>query len=241
MSTAAQKCAHSASSSDEDGVAFLGPVPSTPDRRPLRRARLDASSSSVSSIVSPDDVDCGQDEVNLALSSGVDAMVPPIGDGNSDSGSITVGVPPIDECSDDDEYDNFIADPNNYSHSDDYDAKDSYNNDDDDEDRYSSNSSSVVVLEPPVGNITGDMSVYHRISNKKTNIIMGNGYESDIAINDVALSQSGNCAFFTSITQVLVTPQEIVYECDFEENTFCDCDRTLNVRMQNEISAAIAI
>ncbi|CAF1232535.1 unnamed protein product, partial [Rotaria sordida] len=51
----------------------------------------------------------------------------------------------------------------------------------------------------------------------------GNGYESDIAINDVALSQSGNCAFFTSITQVLVTPQEIVYECDFEENTFCDC------------------
>ncbi|CAF4220981.1 unnamed protein product [Rotaria sordida] len=175
MSTVAQKRARSASSSDEDGVAFPDHVPCAPYRRPLRRARLDASSSSVSSIVSPDDVSTGQgvdldmdtdisasiigetpadvgyeqDEVNLVLSSGVDAMVPPIGDGNSDSGSVTVGVPPIVECGNDDEYDNFIADPNNYSHPDDYDANVSYN-DDDDEDRYSSNSSSVVVLGPSV-------------------------------------------------------------------------------------------
>ncbi|CAF1551578.1 unnamed protein product, partial [Rotaria sordida] len=95
MSTVAQKRARSASSSDEDGVAFPDHVPCAPYRRPLRRARLDASSSSVSSIVSPDDVGYEQDEVNLVLSSGVDAMVPPIGDGNSDSGSVTVGVPPI--------------------------------------------------------------------------------------------------------------------------------------------------
>ena len=50
----------------------------------------------------------------------------------------------------------------------------------------------------------------------------GDGFESDIALDDISLAQGGSCASFASTTQAPVTPQEAAYECDFEDNSFCD-------------------
>ncbi|CAF0847412.1 unnamed protein product, partial [Rotaria sordida] len=104
------------------------------------------------------------------------------------------------------------------------------------------------------GNTTGNMSVYHRILDKKptslwfmegdqgdqwinakidlppTNDhydfifegVVGDGFESDIALDDIILRQGGTCAYFASTTQAPVTPQEAAYECNFEDGTFCD-------------------
>lgn len=58
---------------------------------------------------------------------------------------------------------------------------------------------------------------------KKTTFnLQGDGYESDIALDDISLVQGGNCAFLASTTQAPVTPQTAAYECDFEDGSFCD-------------------
>ncbi|CAF4185562.1 unnamed protein product, partial [Rotaria sp. Silwood2] len=104
------------------------------------------------------------------------------------------------------------------------------------------------------GNTTGNMSVYHRILDRKpTSVwfmegdqgdrwmnakidmpptndhydfifqgVVGDGFESDIALDDITLGQGGTCAYFASTTQAPVTPQVAAYECDFGDGTFCD-------------------
>ncbi|CAF1593620.1 unnamed protein product, partial [Adineta ricciae] len=52
--------------------------------------------------------------------------------------------------------------------------------------------------------------------------VVGDGFESDIALDDISLVQGGNCAFLASTTQAPVTPQTAAYECDFEDGSFCD-------------------
>lgn len=53
------------------------------------------------------------------------------------------------------------------------------------------------------------------------NYFQGNGYESDIAIDDINLTQGGSCAYFASTTRPSVTPPTAAYDCDFEDNSFC--------------------
>ncbi|UJR31098.1 hypothetical protein I4U23_018606, partial [Adineta vaga] len=52
--------------------------------------------------------------------------------------------------------------------------------------------------------------------------VVGDGHESDIALDDISLAQAGTCAFLASTTQAPVTPQTAAYECDFEDGSFCD-------------------
>jgi hypothetical protein len=52
--------------------------------------------------------------------------------------------------------------------------------------------------------------------------LKGDGFESDIAVDDVTFGQGGNCNYFASTTQAPVTPQIAAYETDFEDGTFGD-------------------
>lgn len=58
--------------------------------------------------------------------------------------------------------------------------------------------------------------------------MQGEGYESDIALDDISLVQGGSCSFLASTTQAPVTPPTIAYECDFEDGSFCDWEVETN-------------
>jgi len=52
--------------------------------------------------------------------------------------------------------------------------------------------------------------------------LKGNGFESDISLDDISLIQGGSCAYFLSTTQAPTSPQTAAYECNFEDSTTCD-------------------
>lgn len=53
-------------------------------------------------------------------------------------------------------------------------------------------------------------------------LLKGNGFESDVSLDDISFAQGGTCAYFASTTQAPTTPQTAAYECDFEDNTTCN-------------------
>ncbi|CAF3694948.1 unnamed protein product, partial [Didymodactylos carnosus] len=52
--------------------------------------------------------------------------------------------------------------------------------------------------------------------------VVGDGYSSDIALDDINLTQGGSCVYFASTTQAPITTQPVLYECDFEQNNLCN-------------------
>jgi hypothetical protein len=49
----------------------------------------------------------------------------------------------------------------------------------------------------------------------------GEGFNSDISLDDISVGQGGSCAYFASTTEAPTTTQTTAYECNFEDNTFC--------------------
>ncbi|CAF1554925.1 unnamed protein product, partial [Adineta steineri] len=52
--------------------------------------------------------------------------------------------------------------------------------------------------------------------------VVGDGHQSDIALDDISLGQGGNCAFLASTTQAPVTQPSAAFEWDFEDGTLGD-------------------
>lgn len=50
--------------------------------------------------------------------------------------------------------------------------------------------------------------------------LKGNGFESDIALDDISFGQGGNCAYFASTKPSTTAPQLAAFETDFEDGSF---------------------
>ncbi|CAK9189221.1 unnamed protein product [Sphagnum troendelagicum] len=75
------------------------------------------------------------------------------------------------------------------------------------------------------GNTTGNLSVHHRILDRPPTSLWfmgGDGFESDIALDDVQFTQGDTCAYLASTTPSPVTPPSTLFECDFEDGTTCE-------------------
>jgi hypothetical protein len=50
----------------------------------------------------------------------------------------------------------------------------------------------------------------------------GDGFQSDIALDEISLAQGGTCEYFASTTTSTSGPPTTAYDCGFEDGTLCD-------------------